>query len=292
MKRLTGIFAGCCCLVSGLGVVAVAQEVHGPPKVLVLQREFLKPGKGGEMHERSESAFVKAMSAAKWPVHYFGVESMSGATRALFLTGYPSFEAWEQDNTNTMKNAALAAGIDKAMVADGELLSSYDQNVLVLNEEGSLRANVDIPHMRYFEISVFHVRPGHGKEWRELVKMYKQGYEKAVPDAKWALFESAYGTDNGGMNVVFNPMKSLTEVDKGYADEKKFSDALGEDGMKKLSELSASCIESTQTNLFRFNPKISYPEDAWVKADPDFWKPKMVASTVKKEAAKAKAAAR
>src|SRR5580765_3746369 len=87
MKRLTGIFAGCCCLVSGLGVVAVAQEVHGPPKVLVLPREFLKPGKGGEMHERSESAFVKAMSAAKWPVHYFGVESMSGATRALFLTG-------------------------------------------------------------------------------------------------------------------------------------------------------------------------------------------------------------
>ena len=35
---------------------------------------------------------------------------------------------------------------------------------------------------------------------------------------------------------------------------------MGENGMKKLEELSASCIESDQTNLFQFNPKMSYPD--------------------------------
>jgi hypothetical protein len=280
MKKLTGLLAGVCVSAIGLGV-ALAQEAMGPPKVLVIQREFLKPGRGGTMHERSESAFVRAMSAAKWPVHYFALEALSGPTRMLFLTGYPSFAAWEKDSQDTAKNATLSAAIDKAIVSDGDLLTSYDQGAFMFREDGSLRAGTaDVPHSRYFEISVFRVRPGHSKEWEELVKLYHDGYEK-VPSAKWALFESVYGTDNGGMFLVFNPMKSLAEVEEGYADQKKFVDAMGEDKMKRLSELSASCIESTQTNLFRFSPKMSYPDESWIKADPTFWKPKMTTPPAK-----------
>jgi hypothetical protein len=44
--------------------------------------------------------------------------------------------------------------------------------------------------------------------------------------------------------------------------------------MKKLSELTAAAIETSQTNLFTFNPRMSYPSDAWIKADPEFWKSK------------------
>jgi hypothetical protein len=43
--------------------------------------------------------------------------------------------------------------------------------------------------------------------------------------------------------------------------------------MKKLDELEAACVESRQTNLFVIDPKMSYPPEAWVKADPDFWMP-------------------
>jgi len=276
MKKLTGLTAGALVLVTGLGVAAAQQEM-GPPKVLVIQREFLKPGKGGPTHERSESAFVRAMTAAKWPTHYIGLDSMSGQPRSLFLIGYPSFGAWEKDNQAMEKNATLQGAVDRAIMADGELLSSFDQGVFMLSEEGSLRAGTaDVPRSRYFEITRFVVKPGHRQEWNELVKMYKEGYEK-VPSAKWALFESVYGADNGGMYLVFNPMKSLAEVEEAYADEKKFVEAMGADKMKRLGELSAECIASQQTNLFHFNPKMSYPADSWVKEDPDFWKPKMSA---------------
>jgi hypothetical protein len=47
--------------------------------------------------------------------------------------------------------------------------------------------------------------------------------------------------------------------------------------MKKVRELTDSSIESQQTNLFEFNPKMSYPPDEWIKADP-FWKPKAAAA--------------
>jgi hypothetical protein len=284
MKKLTGFSAGCLVftgLVSCLGVAAAQEMPPGPPKVLVIQREMLKPGRAGNTHLKTESAFVQAMTAAKWPTHYLAAESQSGDSRAIFLIGYPSFAAWEKDNADMAKNATLTAAFDRASLADGEQLTGFSTGVYVYRDEMSLRANVDIPHMRYFEISQFKVRPGHEKDWSELVKMYKSGFEKAVPNAHWAVFESMYGTQNGGLYLVFNPMRSLAEVDASLGDSKKFEAAMGEDGMKKVSELTAACVEWSQTNLHQFNPKMSYPADEWIKADPSFWRPTMTAAVKK-----------
>lgn len=285
MNRITKfLVCGTIFLFAGLGVV-VAQEssepTMGPPKVLTIAREFVKPGKGGAMHEKSESAFVQAMTRAKWPTHYFAASAMTGKPRVLFFTRYDSFEAWEKDNNDTEKNAALSAALDRAQAADGDLLSDYDNAVLVYNEEQSMNATVDIAHMRYFEISLYRVRPGHGHDWEELVKLVKSGYEK-IPDMHWAMFEAMYGSE-GRTYAVFVPMKSLKEVDEGFAKDKQFASALGEDGLKKLAELESAAIQSSQTNLFHFSPKMSYPPDAWVKADPDFWKPKPMAMPMKQQ---------
>ena len=35
-------------------------------------------------------------------------------------------------------------------------------------------------------------------------------------------------------------------------------------------------------NLFQISPKMSYPPESWVKAEPDFWKPKAAVAAVKK----------
>ena len=271
-------------------VTVVAQDYSmAPPKVLVVQREFLKPGISGGPHMKTESAFVQAMTAAKWPTHYLGMDSLSGPSRALFLEGFDSFAAWEKDSQATQKNATLSAALDRAAQADGPLLTSYDSGVLVYREDMSLRANsANIAQSRYFEIMRFKIRQGHDKEWEELVKMYMDGYGKATQDQHWATYQSMYGADNGGVYIVFNAMKSLSEVDGGMADSKKFAAQMGEGGMKKLNELTASCVEDSQVNLFSFNPKESYVSDAWVKADPGFWKvgpaPKAAAKTEAKPA--------
>jgi hypothetical protein len=161
------------------------------PKVLQITREYVKPGKAGQAHEKTEAAFVQAMAKAKWPVHYLALTSLSGKQRALFMTRYPSFEAYEKDGTAVEKNAALSAGLERANLADGELLESEDQGVFVYEEEMSLRPRPDLSHMRFMEISVYHVRPGHDKDWEEAVKMVKSAYEKAVPEAHWGMLRPA-----------------------------------------------------------------------------------------------------
>jgi hypothetical protein len=42
--------------------------------------------------------------------------------------------------------------------------------------------------------------------------------------------------------------------------------------MAKLEELSAASIETTGTNLFAINPRMSNPPQEWITREPDFWK--------------------
>lgn len=251
---------------------APAAGVTSPPKVLVLFREFVKPGKTGSSHEKTESAFVQAFTRANWPTHYFAVDAMTGRPRSLFLTGYETFEAYGKDSEAVQKNASLAAALDRAGVADGDLLSDADGHALIYREDYSLHAQVDIAHMRYFAISFFRVREGHRQDWDALVKMVLAGYEK-IPDVHFATYESQYGNE-GLTYLVFTPMQSLAEVDRGFAQDKQFEANLGQDGMKRLGELEAAAVEYSQSNLFSFNPRMSYPPPAWVQADPAFWAPK------------------
>jgi len=279
MKRITGLLLGTCVLVGGLGI-AMAQETTPPPKVLSIQREFIKPGKGGAPHEKGESAFVQAMTRAKWPTHYLALNSLSGKSRALFLTGYDSFEAWEKDFMAVQKNATLSAALDRAAVADGDLLSDFDASALLYRDDYSLRSAVDIAHMRYFEISLYRVRAGHNQDWDTLVKMVMAAYEK-IADVHWATYQAIYGQE-GGTYVVFTPMKSAAEIDQSFDHSKKFMAAMGDD-MKKFSELEAATIEFSQHNWFVISPKMSYVSDEWIKADPDFWKPKASAPAAPKK---------
>jgi hypothetical protein len=276
MKR----FKGCglvCALVMAFPCAAAAQEAPeantAHMRVLQITREYVKPGKAGELHDKAESAFVRAMEHAKWPTHYLGMTSLSGKQRALFFTWYDSLDAWEKDIAATAKNATLSAELERASEADGELLDSLDQGVFLLNQEQSLRPKTDLSHMRFLEILLFHVRPGHGKEWDEIVKLVKAAYEKSDPTAHWGEYDLMYGGDSD-THIVLTSHPTLGEIDEGLTKQKDFVAAMGEDGMKKLDELSASAIDVTQSQLFGFDPHMSYVSEEWIKADPEFWKPK------------------
>ena len=88
------------------GVAAQDKAPSEPAKIMVITREFVKPGKGGAPHDKAESAFVEAMAKAKWPTRYVAAQAMSGKPRVLFFTRYDSYDAWEKDVAATIKNAS------------------------------------------------------------------------------------------------------------------------------------------------------------------------------------------
>jgi hypothetical protein len=280
-SKLTKSVAFCLasiCLFFSAALPVAAQD-DGPPPVLVINREFLKPGRGGTIHEKTEAAYLAAAKAGKAPFRYIALTSMTGADRALFLSGYPSFAAWEAESKLGEKNPSLGAALDHAMVADGDLLASTDASAWMHRPDLSLNES-NLVGVRYFEIQQVIMKPGHLKQVDEWVKMYVAGYKK-VPGANWATYQQAYGF-NGNAFLFVTIMKSLSETDAEFGSSSKaFESAMGESQMKKLHALEAEVVDTEMTNVFRISPKMSLPPEGMIKAEPDFWKPKMPAAAKK-----------
>jgi hypothetical protein len=257
----------------GTATVVSAQEKSmntAPPKILNVVREVVKPGKGGAAHERTESAFVRAMTAAKATDHYFALDALTGPSRTLFLSGYDSFAELEKIQRAEQANATLSDALDRAGQADGDLLQSYETSTYVLNTEQSNPGADGLKGARYFEIEVFQIKPGHEADWDAAVKLVIPALAKANPDDHWAMYDRVYG--GPFVAVVMRPLKSAAQIDQSFAADPKFAAALGEDGMKKLNELSAASMESHESNLFVINPRISYVGADMIASDPTFWK--------------------
>ncbi|HEY3628778.1 MAG TPA: hypothetical protein VGL00_20990 [Terracidiphilus sp.] len=277
MSRISPILLGISLSLAG-GVAAAAQDATAtPPKVIQLTREWLKTGKAPSAHDKSEAGFVSLSARGKLQGHYVALNSMSGKPRALYMYRYPSFEAWEKDNQTIDKNPALAADLDRLIATDGELLESLDTAVLTYNEDLSYHPRPDLSHARYYVLNVFHVRPGHHKEWIETVKMYQAACDKIGEGPHWGMYEIAFGGE-AGTYIALSHRDSMKEIDQIMSGDKKFMEAMGgEEGMQKFDELFGQAVDSSRVELFSINPKQSYAEESWIKADPDFWKPKKAA---------------
>ncbi len=156
---------------------------------------------------------------------------------------------------------------------DADYISDGTQVVATYNEKWSYKPDMNIAEMRYFEIETIHLRPGHDKDWEDLVALYQSAAAKANIDEYDIFFEARYGAPDGTL-YIFTPRKSLADLDTAMGAGKALDDALGSDGQKKWAELEEAAIASANTTLVRFSPEMSYAPEDWVKSDPDFWAPK------------------
>jgi len=279
MSRISPVLLGTLVTLAG-GTFAAAQDATPtPPKVIEIVREWVKPGKGGSAHDKSEAAYVAASNRAKLQGHYVALNSVSGKSRALYIYRFPSYEVMEKDSHAVDKNPGLTAEFDRASSADGELLEGVDTAILTYDEDLSYHPRPDLSHARYYQLTAFHVKPGHVGDWLEIVKMYKAACDKMNRGDHWAGYDLRYGGE-GGTYLSLTHLDSLAEVDKMMVGEDQaFVEAIGgPEGIRKFEELLRETIDSQHTELFSINPKQSYPEEAWVKGDPDFWKPKKAAA--------------
>ena len=76
---------------------------------------------------------------------------------------------------------------------------------------------------------------------------------------------------SGGTYLFLTGLRSASEIDAGFEHGKQFEAALGEHGLRRLGELEAASVDSSDHQLFVFNPKMSYVSDEYVKADAEFW---------------------
>jgi hypothetical protein len=271
--------------------VAQTPSAMQPPKVLQIYREEVKVGRTAA-HAKIEAAWVRAYAQAKWPTHYLGMTSVTGPSEAWFLTGYPSYAAYETDTRNQQNNAAFTAENDRLSALDGDILSTGRSMIANIRDDLSYMGTPAIPmgKLRYFSVTTIRVRPGHEAEFVEARKLIKAAHEKLnMPDGA-VIYQVMTGAPSGTFLQLVGRV-SLEELDRNatiHGDA--YMQALGGDaGQKRLNELASSSIMSTEANIFAFSPKMSYPTQATIDADPAFWAPQPVAPKPALVAAKAPA---
>ena len=227
-------------------------------------------------HDKTESAFVQAMTKAKFPIHYIAFNSMSGKARAIYLAPFDSFDAMEKAN-KIFESPAQMAEFEKLNAADGELLEETRQLIFSTVPELSYHTRADISHGHFLEIRIVHVRPGHGKEFSDLVKMWIAAADKAGSSDHWGAYRVEYG-DQLGSYVFITSDNSMADIDQSYAEEPKFTAVLTDEDKAKMRELRAAAIDADRFELYSVNPAQSYPPEEFIKADPAFWKPKAAAA--------------
>jgi len=271
MRRILMAAVALVGMTSTAAVLHAQDQTSQTPKVLVIDREMVKFGKESA-HAKNEAAFARTVAAAKSPERYLAVTSMSGPGEAWFLVGFDSYADWEKSNLYDEQHKVdeLTAGV---MDKDTEFVSDANAVVATFNKKWSYRPDMNIAEMRYFEVETIRLRPGHAKEWEDLVALFNATATKINLDEHDIFFEARYGAP-GGTLYIFTPRKSLADLDTAMAGGKAFQDALGEDGQEKWAQLLEATIATDSTSLFRFSPEMSYAPEDWVKADAGFWKPK------------------
>lgn len=267
-----------------VGSVESARSAEAPlgtkrPKILQIFMEDAKPGRQ-PAHEKNEAGWPAALRKANSKGYYL---AMTSGSQSWFVTPRESFAAAEAVTRDEEANAPLSAEVDRLWALDGEMLSKANGITAVLNEDLGYRADWDTAKTRYYTVTVIRLQPGFGRDYEELRKVVNAAHAKANVDERWAVYEVVAGAPNDTY-IFMSPVTSLAEWDKYEANHgKEYGEAMGEDARNRLRDFSRVAVKSSETQLFRFNPKMSYLPKEMTDRDPDFWTPKAVAAAAKKD---------
>jgi hypothetical protein len=263
-----------CFVLFGSGVLAwqlCAQPE--PPKVIHIQREDIKEGKGAA-HAKSEEKFVQAMTRGKnkFPVNFLGLASVTGPAQVWFVEGHDSFASVADAIAfvdRTPEYAALDALDGEYRGGSRSVLAVYRPD---LSYHGAQLAET-LPKARYFNVITIRIRFEHDLEFAEVAKTAIEAATKAESDQPVAVYQVTSGMPVGTY-LLMEPAASLKTFDDAPARSRAVMQAMGESGAKKFLKNAGEVIVNEESLLFAIDPKISYVSKEFAAGDPEFWTPK------------------
>jgi hypothetical protein len=213
---------------------ALAQEPPGPPKVLAMAREEVKPGKGGA-HAKSVASFIAAVTGANAPLYGIAGTPRSGADNAVvYLQAFGAFadvEAAHIEEARTA-NAAFKADLDRLDHEEVDQHASQKTAYCTLRSDLSYhRHNPEqVGRARFMSVSTVRIKPGRTPDYVDYIKAINAARETAAVDVHTAAYQVATGATNGTF-LSFTSMRSLADGDdarqKAEQSQKALAEVLG-----------------------------------------------------------------
>lgn len=278
MRRLMLPLLGLCAVAGA----AAAQDPPGPPNLLVINREEIKPGKLAP-HEKTAASFVSVVSRTPAQSYRLALVPVTGDDNVVvYLEGHDSWAALEtarrQFDEAVRSNAALKAELDQ-LDRQGDVHASQQTAIYRYRPNLSYRPQGmdQVARARFLGITRIRVQPGRGPDYADYLKTINAAREKAGSDMHTAVYQAVSGDPNGTFLVV-GLNRSLAERDeaaiRAEANQKAIDAALGGDeAAKKLRIFFSELVIDSTHSLFELRPALSRPSETFAAYDPEFWKP-------------------
>jgi hypothetical protein len=258
---------------------ALAQkpDEHGPPKVLLIVREDIKPGMM-PAHNKHSAVFASMFGKLQTPNHRIALLPIAGSeNEVLYLTGGDTFAELEKNTKDTdmrmsKVNASMQAELDRLEKEAPALHAGMRDLLTIYRPELSYSPTVVLPTMRYFAITTVRIRPGQEEQYAEYVRtLVNAARDKAKAELHVAAFQVIAGSPATTI-MFFRPMKSLAEYDLRIGP--RVREAMTEEQRKKADKMASESIMVSETSIYAMNPSMSYVEKEFAALDPTFWSPK------------------
>jgi len=258
--------------------VSEPQEEPSAPRVLMVIREQIKEGREAA-HAKAEEAWPRIYQKGNVTMHYLGMTSETGPSEAWFLEPYDSFGGMEKTRAEIVQSP-MAEGLEAANVADGELRTGSRTTLSVFRGDLSYHAAEAVSNLakcRHMGVTVLRIKYGHEADLAQMAKLLIEGDEKSGSDQPVLAYQVVSGGPSGTY-LLFSPMDTLARMDTAPARMAAARQAMGDRGQKHFDMLAPEVVQSTETLLFAFNPRMSYVSKEFAAADPEFWNPKPAAA--------------
>jgi len=272
MKTALAVLHAALFSVSSASVASSQAMPTSQPNMLTILREEVKLGHNA-MHATFEAGWPAAFAKAKSPYYYLAMVAMTGTNEAWYVSPYASHAAYGESMKFESSDKVLSAELDRLQKGDADHITSTRSLHAVARTDLSYGAFPDMALARFWEVTIFRVRPGFEEGFANAAKAYAAAAKRAVPTMSWRTYEVIAGLP-GPTYLVFSSVQSFAEFDKSLQQGMEIGKSFTPDEMATLQKFSTAGIINTETQRFRLDPKQSYVDAPTKAKDPAFWSPR------------------
>ena len=271
MRKLTSVVAVVVSLV-GVGQAFAQSLPTVQPNYVQLTIEDVKVGHDDD-HSKVEAGWPAAWEKAKSPYFGIGMVAVTGAPQAWFLTPFESNKAVGDSIKRNADDPILAAELSRLMRADAAHINGVRTLLLSARKDLSRGAFPDAGRQRFYEVTMFRVRPGHEDQFTAAGKAYSEAAGRLAPNANYRVYEVAAGMPSPAY-LVISSVVAFADFDKSFSEGEATMKGMTKEEQATLQKFSAEGLINVETQRFRLDPNMCYVPKEVRAQDPAFWMPK------------------
>lgn len=254
------VLAGMLC---GLGM-AQSLATDPPPIVQIVR----KPGTAG--------ASVRSYANAQAAVNVIGMRSITGLPETWLVEAHYSWASVEDLDQRLIAAAPVRVTNDAVDSLQDDVIAPARTMIALYRPNWSYRPAEAVrlfAKARYFQVSVFRIRPGTEAEFGSVIRLRRATADAINLERPDLAFQVMSGAPAGTF-VFLSPITTLRTMDDGRNPVPVYAEGLASARQSEGKQLTTETEISREHLLFRVEPRISWVADDFAEGDVEFWRGK------------------